>query len=126
VSLYNMVMGTNSIAGALLAALELSPDRLGRPRDAWLDGEEIVVLTRCGGGNRDDYEQVFEDLRAHPCYLRDEDDDYDSTYALIHFRFPEQYAEPLREASRRAGPAKSLHERWEAAIAAIKAAPEEP
>lgn len=35
-------------------------------------------------------------LPKHPCYLYDEDDDYDCTYADIFFKFPEEYAEELK------------------------------
>jgi hypothetical protein len=36
-------------------------------------------------------------LPKHPLYLRDEDDDFDSTYATIYFRFPEEFAEDLKK-----------------------------
>ena len=36
-------------------------------------------------------------LPKHPCYLRDEDDSYDSTYARTYFKFPEELAPVLEE-----------------------------
>jgi len=36
-------------------------------------------------------------LPAHPCYLYDEDDDFDSTYATIYFKFPEEFADELKK-----------------------------
>ena len=35
-------------------------------------------------------------LPQHPNYLRDEDDDFDSTYAYVYFSFPEKYAGLLK------------------------------
>lgn len=36
-------------------------------------------------------------LPSHPCYLRDEDDFFDSTYATIYFKFPEEFADELKK-----------------------------
>lgn len=65
----------------------------GRFRDAWLnsDGMEIHIYTRNGGGNREEYWYVFKILRSHPQYLRDIDDEFDSTYATIVFRVPDKW-----------------------------------
>lgn len=66
----------------------------GRFRDIYFVNEEgsdpkIVLYTRNGGGNRDFYEYVFELLSTHPNYIQDYDDDFDSTYAYIEFKAPE-------------------------------------
>lgn len=90
-SMYNMLHGTNPLASIYMAMLRLSTDQVGRFRDCYLQGDEIVVYTRNGGGNREDYEDVFEALSQHENYLHDEDDDFDSTYAYIHFSIPEQH-----------------------------------
>jgi hypothetical protein len=94
-SLYNMLMGHNPLAGDWLGFLEIHPNDFGRFRDAWLEeksGEiRIVVLTRCGGGNREEYMYVFEDMREHPQYIESYDDEYDPTYALFVFQVPEKY-----------------------------------
>jgi len=64
------------------------------------DGEYLIVLhTRQGGGNRECYCETGDDshepgclaanneeLESHPQYFRDEDDDFDSTYANFYFR----------------------------------------
>lgn len=84
------------------------------------DGTEIVVRTRTGGGNRDCvcgdgdpgmrawtgssdlvknaeghypncYPWMNGQMARHPLYVRDEDDDFDSTYAYFHFRVPERH-----------------------------------
>lgn len=94
-SLYNMLHGFNEHAEELLEILNLSSGDFGRFRDAYLnaDGTEIIVFTRCGGGNREDYDWVFDDMESHPMYIRDEDDDYDSTYCSFYFKVPEDKLE---------------------------------
>lgn len=92
-SLYGMVHGENPVATQLLLILGLSVDDVGRYRDAYLnaDGSHIIIYTRNGGGNREEYEDVFEALRQHLKYLRDWDDDFDSTYAYIEFAVPDEF-----------------------------------
>ena len=58
-------------------------------------GPRIVLFTRNGGGNRESYFYVFDILRAHPNYLRDYDDDFDSTYASIEFSIPEKFRDAV-------------------------------
>jgi hypothetical protein len=92
-SLYNMLFGTNPASGFLLGALELETEKYptGRFRDIYFEaeGNKIILYTRNGGGNREDYEHVFEALEKHPLYLTDYDDDFDSTYAYIEFKAPQ-------------------------------------
>lgn len=94
-SLYNMLFGTNPAAGFLLGALELETEKYptGRFRDIYFENEsgepKVILYTRNGGGNREDYEYVFEALEKHPLYLTDYDDDFDSTYAYIEFEAPQ-------------------------------------
>lgn len=92
-SFYNMIHGTNPFAPILLGMLGLEPSKCGRFRDCYMseNGKEIVVYTRNGGGNRDEYQPVIDELAKHPNYLRDEDDDYDCTYASIFFSVPEEF-----------------------------------
>ncbi len=115
-SLYNMLFGVNDCAGALLLSLGLDHNDVPRFRDCFLQGLEIVIHTRTGGGNRlyyeslascqEEYPEYFldaepptgpwnDDLRKHPCYLRDEDDSYDCTYANFYFSFPKEFEEKL-------------------------------
>lgn len=97
--LYNLMHGVNPLAGELLGVLELSPADFGRFRDAYLvdgdDGLLINVHTRCGGGNRGDYQDVFKAVRQHPHYVRDQDCEFDSTYADILFKVPEKWKKGL-------------------------------
>jgi hypothetical protein len=90
-SLYNMLHGVNPNAPALLHALNLNPTEIQRLRDVSFgkDGDDVVVhiFCRTGGGNREDFPNKV--LTEHPAYIRDEDDDYDCTYAHYYFKLPE-------------------------------------
>lgn len=90
-SLYNLLHGHNPNAEPILRALGLEPTRIDRFRDASfrkIDDEVVIdVYCRTGAGNRPDYPNV--PLTSHPLYLRDCDDDDDSTYAHYFFRIPE-------------------------------------
>lgn len=104
-SLYNMMFGNDPLAAVTLEALQLSTNDIPRFRDAYFDADKncLVVYTRTGGGNRDYYDEpnAYEnegyegpfnrDLQAHPEYIRDEDDDFDCTYAYFYFNVPESF-----------------------------------
>lgn len=100
-SLYNMLFGANKMGPYILATLGLTVADVGRFRDCYvakvLGDYRIVIHTRMGGGNREDYEAEIESLRANPFYVADEDDDFDSTYADFYFALPPEYADELRE-----------------------------
>lgn len=86
-SMYNLLFGMNPSTDKLLSLLGAKREDFGRFRDVFLDKPYIVVYTRCGGGNRENY---FPDwVVNHPWYERDADDDYDCTYASIFFKVPE-------------------------------------
>lgn len=122
-SMYNMVMGVNPFAPMLLKfALKLTPGDVPRLRDVWWNGEHVVMLTRTGGGNREFYEDITLNpgnptLRRLPGYVRDEDDDYDATYALFYYELPKEL-EWIR--SKLVPMVLTSKERWEAAIEKIK------
>lgn len=88
-SLYNLVFGQNANAGNLLEILGKDSQDFGRFRDVFVENGYIVVYTRCGGGNREYNEEVFEEMANHPWYSHDEDDDYDCTYCSFYFTVPE-------------------------------------
>jgi hypothetical protein len=88
-SLYNMLFGVNPNSDQLLGILGYTREDCGRFRDVYVDDGFIVIHTRNGGGNREDYEYVFDEMSTHPWYVKDEDDDFDCTYANIYFRIPE-------------------------------------
>lgn len=147
-SFYNLIHGVNPLAGVLLTMLGTEPGRIPRFRDCYFDGEHIAIYTRTGGGNRDYYEseerrreeypEQFDDaasapsgpwnddLRSLPGFVRDEDDDYDNTYATFYFAVPERFT-PLLEKLKSMAQKESQSERWEAAIEHIRtAAPDDP
>lgn len=88
-SFYNMIFGQNPLSDILLAMCDLTEGDVGRFRDAWItENGELAIYTRNGGGNREYY---MPDFNNNLLYLRDEDDDFDSTYATIFFKIPEKY-----------------------------------
>lgn len=104
-SLYNMLFGANPAGGVLLQILGLSAADIPRIRDVFIDGDNIVIYTRTGGGNREFYDEKNDEnpdgpwnsnMVENPHYLRDEDDDFDCTYASFYFKFPDDYAEDLK------------------------------
>lgn len=92
-SFYSMLFGKNPDSEALLNLLGKTQADFGRYRDVFVENGYIVVHTRNGGGNREDYEDVFEEMSMHPWYSHDQDDDFDCTYANIYFKVPEKVAE---------------------------------
>lgn len=92
-SFYNLVHGENADADILLAILGLTKADIPRYRDCYWNGKEICIYTRTGGGNRETYEKENEKMAKIGTYLRDMDDDFDSTYATFFFRVPERFAE---------------------------------
>ena len=88
-SLYNMIFGANPNSDQLLSLLGKTQGDFGRYRDVYVEDGMIVVHTRNGGGNREDYEDVFDEMSTHPWYSHDADDDFDCTYANIYFKVPE-------------------------------------
>ena len=65
---------------------------------------------------------ICERLPAHPLYERDEDDDFDCTYATIYFRFPEQYAADL-ESIDRGDETETPSLAWQALFSSLKVSP---
>lgn len=90
-SLYNMLFGRNGQTPLLLAVIGLRESDIERFRDvsAEGDGSEITVLTRTGGGNRDDFPN--EIMRHRPEWLRTQDDSFDPTYCTDDFRVPDEW-----------------------------------
>lgn len=86
-------LSTSEAQALLNEAKESKYFPTGRFRDIYFNNEDgtpkIVLYTRNGGGNRDSYEYVFNLLESHPLYIRDYDDDFDSTYAYIEFNAPQ-------------------------------------
>ncbi len=88
-SLYNTLFGVNPDTETLLSLLGKTTLDFGRFRNVYVEDGYIIVHTRNGGGNREDYEDVFEEMAEHPWYSHDADDSFDCTYANIYFKLPE-------------------------------------
>ena len=129
--LYTMVLGRHPLAAHLLSILGFTSEegvlRIPRLRDVYLFPDEIRILTRTGGGNRDEYNDRNEWLRDLKGFIRDFDDAYDSTYAWWAYKWPKDFKkaltamlESLQETRPELIPeSDSLKERWEDAIEKI-------
>jgi hypothetical protein len=98
VSLYNTIFGINPTAPVLLLILGIrDPKIIPRFRDCFLnvDGTEIIIHTRTGGGNRSEYEEQNKGLRQIAGFKSDDDDSFDSTYANFRYNIPEKYKEAV-------------------------------
>ena len=97
-SLYTKLFGENTDAVALLGMLSLTRNSFGRYRDVYLnkEGTIITVTARIGGGNAEDYDYVFNDIRQHSQYIKDYEDDFDETYAYFEFSVPEKYKQACK------------------------------
>jgi hypothetical protein len=125
VSLYNMLFGVNASAPVLLAMLGIDSGDVPRFRDCFLseDRKQIIIHTRTGGGNRDDYEDGNTFMQGLPGYQHDEDDDFDCTYANFHYAVPEKFAHLIDKLPEGVDPAK----RWQETIENLKTAtPDDP
>jgi hypothetical protein len=96
--LYNQLFGVNKDFPCLLGMIGFTMTDFERFRDAYIcdSGENIIVYTRLGGGNREDYQHVYDKVRASEYYLEDYDDGLDETYAYIKFRVPDKYKETTK------------------------------
>jgi hypothetical protein len=123
-SLYDIAVadGHQHERGQLLRSILGGLD-VPRFRDAWVEKDGlglpvIVIYTRTGGPNRRDYTSGNKLMAGHPCYLRDTDDKFDSTYATWYFRCPPEHRDRLMPM---AGPHVDTDARWREAIARIEA-----
>lgn len=119
-SLYNMLFNENQETAVLLGMLGVNKDFFARFRDVDLikDGTIIRVFTRLGGGNREYYEDEWDEIRCHSLYIKDYDDDYDETYAYIEFNIPEEYKETAKKMFK--GEPLSFQEKFEKQLEDLK------
>lgn len=116
-SLYNLINGVNQATFYILPMLGKHPKEYPRFRDCFIgavrnsDSEDqfgipkketsdemvISVYTRVGGGNRDEYQDEIEEIQGMPTYIRDYDDDFDSTFATFVFGIPEKWLADLEK-----------------------------
>ena len=90
-SLYNMMNGFNPACVFIMPMLGRKQEEYPRFRDCFVTEENnIAIYTRVGGGNRNcgfGEEALYEDEN----FLRDYDDDFDSTYATYEFKVPDKW-----------------------------------
>jgi len=98
-----MFVEKDTHADELYEMLNLQKYYVGRYTDTFCGKDEdsgkvvIILRTRIGGGNREDYQGCFDALKTHPNYLRDQDCDWDCTYADIYFSVPKEHKERMIE-----------------------------
>lgn len=112
-SLYNMVNGVNPATFFILPLLgEKHAEQYPRFRDCFVgrlynsdkddefgipvkqtdQTEKVIsVYTRVGGGNRNNYVDEIKELQSHPNYIKDYNDDFDSTFATFLFSVPNEW-----------------------------------
>lgn len=113
-SLYNMMFGTNPLAPFLLKMLDISKEDVPRFRNCFFlnrDGSEIVILTRTGGNNRNEYEQENKWMTEVIGYKFDKDDRVDNTYANFHYAVPEAFKSQIELLSK-LGAVSNPAEQW--------------
>lgn len=115
-SLYNALFDKNPLAPLLLRILGIDQPGgkygSGRFRDIYLNakGTKIILLTRNGGDNRENY--FPKNILGHPNYLMDYDDSFDSTYCYIEFLVPQGFQAALKKLAPGKEPEK-LHDKFE-------------
>jgi len=88
----------NPAALLFLPMLGKHPDEYPRFRDCFASDEEhleydnhIIVYTRTGGGNRDDYIEENDKIRSMDGFVVDYDDSFDCTFASWVFEVPKKW-----------------------------------
>lgn len=92
-SLYSQLFDENKQADIILKFANLTRHMFPRYRDVFLcdEGVNVIVYTRIGGPNREDYKQEIIDIRKHKQFINDYDDDFDNTYAYFKFKVLPEY-----------------------------------
>lgn len=95
--MYNLMNGYNIGCLYLLPMLGRKQEDYPRFRDCFLGngGETIVVLTRVGGGNRNQgygEEVLLEDEN----FVKTWDDDFDKTYGYYEFKVPDKWKDDFK------------------------------
>lgn len=118
-SLYNMLFGVSAQAPLVLKLLNATEGDFCRFRSAYITEEHLVVHTRCGGGNRDDYDDVFVWASDHPLFDYDQDDDFDCTYCDFFFKHPPEAAKELAKIAKE-NPQLTPAEQWQSLFKALE------
>ena len=113
------------LAGSLLAIIGMPQEMIPRFRDVWVDvgSESIVIHTRTGGGNREEYQEENQKMAKHPGYRFDRDDDFDCTYADFFYEIPERYRDSVLLFGKEGVPPAK---KWQDLLCAMSSDPENP
>lgn len=91
-----MINGVNPCTFLILPMLGKHPDEYPRFRDCFIEEDQIVVLTRVGGNNRNcGYGE--DQLYSHPNFVKTYDDDFDNTYGYYVFNIPDEWREDFNK-----------------------------
>lgn len=92
-SLYNRLFGENEDATVLLGMLGLTRNSFGRYRDCFLnqDGKSITVISRIGGENKFNYQNIYTNLEQNKYFNHTISDTMDETYQYFVFNVPDEY-----------------------------------
>lgn len=98
-ALYNQLFGENEDAVAILGFASLTREMFPRYRDVFLadEGRTIIVYTRIGGNNRNDYQEEIQQIMKHPQYKDNCDDELDNTYAYFKFNVLPKYSDTAKK-----------------------------
>ena len=86
--MYDMLgLRNDELAMAFLTMAGLELEEIPRFRDCYptKNGKAIIVYTRTGGPNREEYTEELENLYNKDNFINDYDDDFDSTYMSLEF-----------------------------------------
>jgi hypothetical protein len=114
-----LFFGVHAKSHVILKALGITPGDIPRFRDCYLDEGKIVIHTRTGGGNLEEYEEENENLTQIPGYLYDEDDNFDSTYANFYYTYPEEFKTELEILEKDPESTIKPSQKWESLLNSI-------
>lgn len=92
--MYDMLgLRNDELAMAFLTMAGLELDEIPRFRDCYptKNGKAVIVYTRTGGPNREEYEAELENLYNKDNFINDYDDEFDCTYMSLEFTPQEKY-----------------------------------
>ena len=90
-NIYSLGNDFNKACFMILPMLGKHPNDIMRFRNCFVEDNQIVIMTRTGGVNREHYADGNMQLRKMPGFIRDEDVGYDSAYAFWYFAVPERW-----------------------------------
>lgn len=91
--------GEVDLCDELLSWDNFSVSYFPRFREAVVEEREpwIIVRTRTGGGNREEYYDEINRCKSLPNFDHDEDDDFDRTYMYFWYKIPEKSMKKWRK-----------------------------